>query len=142
MPSKALKKRCNKCGRVRLAKFYAKRSRSDRRDQLAARCVDCVTEDQRRTRERRKREREEVASGKSLPRVHRVPMEPFQAWVQERAPKYESMADFCEATEMNERRVYDLLNGRQKTVTLEVVDRALTREGSAFLWELYPELYP
>jgi hypothetical protein len=37
--------------------------------------------------------------------------------------------------------VYDLLNKNQKRVLVENVDKALVNDGSAMLWELYPELY-
>lgn len=142
MPSEVAKKRCNGCGKLRLVKFYTKRVRPGRKDQLAARCKDCVTKGNRERWERRKRERELIKSGEILPPVARLPVGPFKAWCAQRVEKYDSIADFCQVTEMNERRVYDLMNDRQKTVTLEVVDRALTREGSTFLWELYPDLYP
>ena len=137
-----VRKRCNKCGRNRLAKFYDSRLREDRHDMLAARCRDCVREDWRLKREEEARHKRAVKRGLELPKVNRLPIKPFQSWVEDRLTKYESITEFCEATEMHERRVYDLLRGRQNTVELETVDRALTREGSTMLWELYPDLYP
>jgi hypothetical protein len=45
-----------------------------------------------------------------------------------------------EALSLEPRRLRDILAG-QATVTLEMVDRALTNDPVTGLWELYPELY-
>lgn len=128
---------CSGCGRRRLAKFFHKRNRADRKDQLAARCRDCSRESERKRREREKA----IARGELERELTFVPAEPFRAWVRSRLDKYESLREFCEVCGLQERRVYDLLNKDQKRVLIENVDQALVNDGSAMLWELYPELY-
>lgn len=75
--------------------------------------------------------------------MNRLPAKPFREWLEKDAlPRYASLREFCARTGLQERRIYDLLHGKQKEVSLDYVDKAVTRDGSAFLWELYPELYP
>lgn len=128
---------CSGCGRRRLAKFFGPRNRSDRKDQLSARCRDCTRKEDRRRREKQKA----IARGELEPEINFVPAEPFREWVRGRIEKYGSLREFCEVCDLQERRVYDLLNKNQKRVLVENVDKALVNDGSAMLWELYPELY-
>jgi hypothetical protein len=92
--------------------------------------------------ERRKQLKEDIEAGRALPAVNFLDVKPFREWLEATVPKYASLREFCESTGLVERRIYDMMNGRQKRVSLDTVDQALTRDGSAYLWELYPELYP
>jgi hypothetical protein len=128
---------CRACGKRRSAKFFYKRRRADRKDQLAARCKDCQREEDRKKREIAKA----IKDGELEPEINFVPAQPFREWVQGRLHHYESLREFCEVCGLQERRIYELLNKNQKRVLVENVDQALVRDGSAMLWELYPELY-
>ena len=142
MPSERWKV-CNKCGKRRAAKFFKPYKRKDRKDDLSARCRDCSREDDRERWLARKQLQEDIEAGRALPPMNRLPAQPFRDWLNDEAlPRYDSLREFCEATGLQERRIYDVVNGRQKKVSLDYVDKAVTRDGSVFLWELYPELYP
>lgn len=85
-------------------------------------------------------------------------LKPFQDWLTERRERYGGIGDLSEVVGIPERQLYTLITGfemvsgkrrrdgkscmRPKlSVSIDVVDRALIREGSTSLWELYPELY-
>ena len=82
-----------------------------------------------------------VANGEEEKHVTFVPAGPFVLWVKRRQYAYESLSKFCATCELQERRVYDLLKGKSKRVSVDRVDTALVRDGTTMLWELYPELY-
>ena len=113
------------------------RRRADRKDQLAARCKDCQREIDRKKRAKQKA----IDNGELEAEINFVPAEPFRQWVRGRLEHYESLREFCEVCGLQERRIYELLNKNQKRVLIENVDQALVNDGSAMLWELYPELY-
>lgn len=142
MPSER-RKVCNKCGKRRRAKFFKPYKRRDRKDDLSARCRDCSREDDRARWLARKQLQADIEAGRALPPMNRLPAGPFREWLNHSAlPRYDSLREFCQTTGLQERRIYDVLHGKQKQVSLDYVDQAVTRDGSAFLWELYPELYP
>lgn len=144
MPSSTERRKvCNKCKKRRAAKFFKPYKRKDRKDDLSARCRDCIREDNRERWIARKQLQKDIEEGRALPAVSRLPADPFREWLTRDAlPRYASIREFCEATGLQERRVFDVVKGRQKNVSLDYVDKAVTRDGSTFLWELYPELYP
>ena len=105
-------------------------------DQLAHICKDC-----RNKQDRKRKALEKKSKTEKNKSVSRLPVEPFVLWLKETIPRYGNQEEFCATAEIGTRRVNELLSGRQTRVSLELVDRALTREGSSMLWELYPELY-
>ena len=128
---------CAACGKRRKADKFYKRTRSTRTDQLSGKCKDCENTYNRLRRRRRKKNEDKDADNVTM-----VDAAPFAKWIKSRVPRYESVNEFCSAASLNSRRVYEISHGRQKKVSVDLVDRALTLEGSAMLWELYPELYP
>lgn len=76
----------------------------------------------------------------------RLPIEPFRNWLTLKQRRHEGQHGrdgFAHSIGLTERRLWSVLHDkRQRRVSLMVVDRALTHEGSAHLFELYPELYP
>lgn len=133
---------CKECGKRKRASQFHKRIRTDRKDMLAPRCKPCALERERQRRAENRKLREMVRSGEILPPVNFVPAGPFRKWLEATIPEYESLAAFCAQCEQEERRIYDVLRGKTKRVSVDGVDRALSRDGRMMLWELYPKLYP
>lgn len=95
---------------------------------------------------RRAGEREVPKGGPKAPdseRVPRLPIGPFSEWL---AVKYEEYGRnsllLAGVVGMDSSLVHRYKEGKQDRVSIDTVDKALTREGSTFLFQLYPELYP
>ena len=63
---------------------------------------------------------------------------PFAAWLRPRVERYGS-APLAKQLGIPERRIYAVLHGHG--VHIDTVDKALCRDGTTHLRELYPELY-
>ncbi len=140
MPSKVAQetKVCSKCGEEKpkdydnfgLIRRYGK-------DGFQPRCKPCTAKDRKARYARDAR----VSRGEEEKRVVLLPAAPFVVWIKHRRPTYGSLNKFCKTCGLQERRVYDLLKGKSKRVSLDNVDTALVNDGTTMLWELYPELY-
>jgi hypothetical protein len=140
LPSKVAQemKVCAKCGKKKpknLDNFGPLVRRG--KEGFQGRCKPCTVEDRKEKYARDLR----VANGEEEKRVTFVPAAPFALWIKRRQYAYESLSQFCRTCELQERRVYDLIKGNSKRVSVDRVDTALVRDGTTMLWELYPELY-
>ena len=108
--------------------FYLRRRHG--RMVLEAMCKDCKNK-------RRKDGRVEPSGYAS-----RLDPAPFKAWLELKLAQYGSIDKVVLATGLPARRVTAVLHDEQAETSLTTVDKALTYEGSAFLFELYPHLYP
>jgi hypothetical protein len=72
--------------------------------------------------------------------VPMLPIGPFREWLVGRLDAYGSVDRLAVVLGASERRLRVWLRAGSR-VSLDSVDRALTREGSALLGELYPELF-
>jgi hypothetical protein len=70
--------------------------------------------------------------------VQRLPVGPFRSWLVVRRQRFDTLRDLSMALGVEESLLGHVLAGRKTHVLLDTVDRALTRDGSTFLWELYP----
>lgn len=76
-----------------------------------------------------------------LEQVTRLPAAPFGVWLREREGEYESRLAMARALGLDDSLLGKLLAGKKSGVSIDAVERALVREGSTFLWQLYPSLY-
>lgn len=67
---------------------------------------------------------------------------PFSAWLREREGEYDDRVHMARALGMDDSLLGKLLEDRKPAVSIDTVEHALVREGSTFLWQLYPDLYP
>lgn len=125
----------------RSAEYFYTRNRRGKQE-FAPRCRPC-------NREFNLQYQRKVRDGTQEPTV-KLPIGPFREWILGRMAYYKKAhshfdigdggAEFSRRSGLSERRVNEITK-RGKYVTLDLVDRALVMEGSAMLWELYPELY-
>lgn len=73
--------------------------------------------------------------------VPKVAVEPFRNWLKTERMKYERLKDLAVVIGMDDSHIGHILEGRQSSISLDIVDRALTRMGIP-LWQVYPDLYP
>lgn len=139
---------CSKCNRRRpAAEFYKKADKgwidADGIHRNGV-CRECWYERVRERRETKPRKASKPPSPRAVNRrtLRELDAGPFREWLQIKMRHYGSYAQVAFATGVNERRIRSVLSGEHQKVSLLVVDTALTIEGSAFLFELYPDLYP
>jgi hypothetical protein len=83
-----------------------------------------------------------------LERDQDLPVEPFARWLEGRVLAYGGVETFARSVGLNDtaplRRVLRRGDhGRpKKSVRLSFADKIVTLDGSTFLWEIWPELYP
>lgn len=71
-----------------------------------------------------------------------LPVEPFRDWLIQRMNEEETTVEiFASRIGMSARRLSEVVGGRTKHARVDVVDRALLRDGW-HLSQLYPHLYP
>jgi hypothetical protein len=72
-----------------------------------------------------------------------LPREPFIEWVEHVRPHYPELTDdaFGEMLGFTARSLRRVMQESTNGVTVELVDRALTLEGSTELWQLYPDRF-
>jgi hypothetical protein len=63
---------------------------------------------------------------------------PFIRWLQGKRDRHETIVDMAIVLGIDDSLLGKLLAEQKASVLLTTVDRVLTREGSTFLWELYP----
>lgn len=119
-------KRCTWCRQTKpLSDYYQRKDRPGAR----SRCRACDAK---------------IAKGRAEhfdPDNPPLPCGPFVRWLQELIEEQEGVKEVAMWTGLSQRRIYTLIQGQQKNVTMDLVDRALVAEGSTHLSELYPELY-
>jgi len=77
-----------------------------------------------------------------------LPVEPFRIWLREIVERYGSPENAEGAVGLSARTIRRFTNPKgiyevtQELVSLDIVDAAVTHEGSCFLWDVYPLLYP
>jgi transcriptional regulator with XRE-family HTH domain len=76
----------------------------------------------------------------------RLPRGPFAEWAERRVPGHGTEAKLAKVLGMDPSYLSRILRGEYagklvETVPLRIVDKALCREGSTHLRELYPALY-
>jgi len=114
-------KRCAKCERI--LPYVRFHKRQDSRDGYNSQCAECRSN--------------KGKDGATKTAGGRLPLTPFRKWLKERLQVYGgSTSMLALATGMNERQLYRCLNRETSSVQLDIVDKALTLEGSTFLWEL------
>lgn len=76
-----------------------------------------------------------------------LPVEPFREWLQVVVTRYGSVESAEGALGLPARTIRRFVAPKgkyevtQTLVSLDIVDRAITHEGSSFLWDVYPEWY-
>ena len=71
-----------------------------------------------------------------------MPAGPFREWMARQIPgRYATIRHFSEQCDIPERRVNEILSGRSKRSSVDLVDRVLVADGQIMLIDLYPELY-
>lgn len=66
----------------------------------------------------------------------------FAQWLKAKQREYGGPEQLALVIGMSPRNVRHYLVREYPRVSIDTVDRALIREGTTFLWQLYPELYP
>ncbi len=69
-----------------------------------------------------------------------VPVAPFADWLVEQEKRVGSREELADRLGLGPRRIYEYVSGRQKRVSIAVVDRVCCRVG-VHIADLYPELY-
>jgi hypothetical protein len=128
--------------RARSRARYAERvARAQRSPEEAAR----LRETRRLYAWERRRRRGEAERGieRSQPEKDlRLEAGPFRDWLLAKLGEYGNTLRLAHACGTTVRRIYSVLKEEQAWVSIDTVDRALTREGSTYLFQLYPRLYP
>lgn len=76
-----------------------------------------------------------------------LPVEPFRDWLQQVVTRYGSVESAEGALGLPARTIRRFVAPKgkyevtQTLVSLDIVDRAITHEGSSFLWDVYPDWY-
>jgi hypothetical protein len=71
----------------------------------------------------------------------RINAEPFAQWLEALSHEVEGTQELAFRTGLLERTIRRILTREFKSVSMDLIDRALLNEGSTCLWELYPSLY-
>jgi hypothetical protein len=102
-------------------------------------CKDCARISGRAARKRHKARMARLTSPVDLEAGVMLNIDPFRAWLRRLVLLYgQGLA--AEKVGVAERVLHRWLH-ESRSVHIDNVDRALIREGSTDLWELYPELY-
>src|SRR6266498_971063 len=76
--------------------------------------------------------------------IGELPLEPFRAWAERRIHMHGGIKAWSRRIGMEEtnlaRYIHPYINGAYQGMTLSVADKIVTRDGSALLWDIWPEL--
>lgn len=128
-------KTCTKCGQEKPLEGFQVRNRFPDGSPRNWRpvCRACHADDTRRWRERQQRNPSTVRDPEP-----KLPVEPFAAWLRALAAECGSLRQAADRSGLPDRTFGRIVNGRTRTVGLDLVDRA-TQHAGVSLGHIYPE---